>query len=241
MRLSHFSAGALGVTVANVNHEIARLPFLTIESSFLYNSIMLTRLYCNNFKCLDNFEFRPAATQLLMGRNGGGKSTVFEVLMLLRDFAVRGEDCEGRMLGKTRTRWQTVDIQRFELDVTGNGGAYAYELLINELGKPPWLYIQKERLSFDGNPLYVFEDGVVHLHDDQFVDRSQFSIMPRRSYLLGQLVSESDRDTDRPPVDARDIRIASDTLFQWTRPNAHPGPTCVASLLHAIPRWQRIG
>ena len=84
---------------------------------------MLTRLYCHNFKCLDNFEFRPAPMQLLVGRNGGGKSTVFEVLRLLRDFAVRGETCEDRFLGETRTRWQTVSIQQFELDVAGNAGA----------------------------------------------------------------------------------------------------------------------
>lgn len=57
---------------------------------------MLTRLYCDNYKCLVNFEFRPEATQLLMGRNGAGKSTVFEVLELIRDFAARGETCEDR-------------------------------------------------------------------------------------------------------------------------------------------------
>jgi predicted ATPase len=54
---------------------------------------MLTRLYCDNYKCLVNFEFRPEAIQLLMGRNGAGKSTVFEVLELIRDFAARGESC----------------------------------------------------------------------------------------------------------------------------------------------------
>ncbi|HEX3999241.1 MAG TPA: ATP-binding cassette domain-containing protein [Pirellulales bacterium] len=75
---------------------------------------MLTRLYCDNYKCLVNFEFRPDATQLLMGRNGAGKSTVFEVLELIRDFAARGElvnnedPSQIRLGGPTRTRRQDI-------------------------------------------------------------------------------------------------------------------------------------
>jgi predicted ATPase len=144
---------------------------------------MLTRLYCHNYKCLNNFEFRPAATQLLMGRNGGGKSTVFEVLELLRDFAVRGEDCEDRFVGKTRTRWQMVAEQRFEIDVSGNGGVYTYELVVNSWLKPPALLVVKERLSFDGGPLYLFENSIVHLHNDRFEGMGEFTILPRRSYF----------------------------------------------------------
>ena len=67
----------------------------------------------------------------VIGRNGAGKSTVFEVLELVRDFAARGDRCEGRLVGRTRTRWQEVEQQRFELEVTGNGSVYKYELLID--------------------------------------------------------------------------------------------------------------
>jgi predicted ATPase len=144
---------------------------------------MLTRLYCNNFKCLDNFEFRPAAMQLLIGRNGGGKSTVFEVLELLRDFAVRGESCEDRFLGKTRTRWQNFSNQQFELNVAGNAGAYTYELVLGRFRDTRDLHVQKERLSFNSNLLYGFENGVVQIHNDRFEKVTQFSIVPRRSYL----------------------------------------------------------
>jgi len=87
---------------------------------------MLTRLYCDNYKCLVNFEFRPGPIQLIIGRNGSGKSTVFEVLALLRDFAARGYPCEDRFVGRTRTRWQPeVKKQRFELDVRGKDGMYS--------------------------------------------------------------------------------------------------------------------
>ena len=144
---------------------------------------MLTRLYCDNYKCLVNFEFQPGATQLLMGRNGAGKSTVFEVLELIRDFAARGETCEDRLVGQTRTRWQDLPDQRFELDVTGTFGKYTYELVVDESGRPLRPRVKKERLSLDGKPLYLFENGIVHLHNDRFEDRTQFEFFPRRSFL----------------------------------------------------------
>ncbi len=144
---------------------------------------MLTRLYCDNFKCLVNFEFRPGSTQLLMGHNGAGKSTVFEVLELIRDFAARGETCEDRLVGHTRTRWQDLPDQRFELDVEGKSGIYNYELVVDESGRPLRPRVKKERLSLDGKPLYLFESGVVHLHNDHFQDRTQFEFFPRRSFL----------------------------------------------------------
>ncbi len=144
---------------------------------------MLTRLYCDNYKCLVNFEFKPTAFQLLMGRNGAGKTTVFEVLALIRDFALRGDSCEGRLAGKTRTRWQDLPEQRFELDVTGNGGDYQYQLTVDEWWRPAAPRVRKETLSFNGGKLYLFENGTVHLYNDRFEDRTQFPLLPRRSFL----------------------------------------------------------
>jgi predicted ATP-binding protein involved in virulence len=39
---------------------------------------MVERLYIHNFRCLENFEFKPggATSALLIGKNGSGKSTV---------------------------------------------------------------------------------------------------------------------------------------------------------------------
>jgi energy-coupling factor transporter ATP-binding protein EcfA2 len=92
---------------------------------------MLARLYATNYRCLVNFEFKPTAKQLIIGRNGTGKTTVFDVLALLRDLAAGGKPCEDYLGGKTRTRWQDVSEQRFELDVRGNGGEYRYTLIVD--------------------------------------------------------------------------------------------------------------
>ena len=140
---------------------------------------MLARLYATNYRCLVNFEFKPTAKQLIIGRNGTGKTTVFDVLAMLRDLAVRGKPCEDYPGGKTRTFWQDVAEQRFELDVKGNGGEYRYTLVVDELisrrearhaafiGAGPRPRIKQETLDFNGKLLFRFEEGEISLFNDQ--------------------------------------------------------------------------
>lgn len=59
--------------------------------------------------------------------------------------------------------------------------------------------------------------------------------------LLGIPMREDDQFSDRPPVQPDQIKTAAVTLFDWTRPNAQIGVTCVPSLRSALPRWLRIG
>lgn len=127
---------------------------------------MLQRLYVTNYRCLVNFEFRPNAKQLLIGRNGAGKTTVCDVLAMLRDYAVRGSFCEDLVGGKTRTRWQNVAEQEFELDVKGNGGEYRYKLVAEERANQPHPRIKQETLDFNGKPLYRFMEDTLSLFND---------------------------------------------------------------------------
>ena len=41
---------------------------------------MLTRLYADNFRCLTNFELRLDETNVLLGPNGTGKTSVLDAL-----------------------------------------------------------------------------------------------------------------------------------------------------------------
>src|SRR5438132_386977 len=100
---------------------------------------MLTRVYVDNFRCMVNFECRLGPRQLILGPNGAGKSTLFDVLGLLRDFCIRGELPDRvppapRFGGPSRTRWQDVPEQTFELDVVGNGGTYNLRLAMDSWG-----------------------------------------------------------------------------------------------------------
>jgi predicted ATPase len=161
---------------------------------------MLTRLYCDNYKCLVNFEFRPQPLQLLMGRNGSGKSTVLEVLELMGafvrgDLSFHGDSIEDHLAGKTRTRWQQLEQQRFELEVKGPEGTYLYGLVADEWGQPTaHPRVIKESVTLDGKPLFLFENGTVHLHNNQFLEKVQFPLNPRRS---GLSIVESRKDNTK--------------------------------------------
>jgi len=50
----------------------------------------LSRLYINNYRCFVNFELRPGGRSLLLGYNGTGKSSIFDVLAALQDISRRG-------------------------------------------------------------------------------------------------------------------------------------------------------
>jgi hypothetical protein len=132
---------------------------------------------------LVNFECRLAAKQLILGSNGAGKSTLFEVLSLLRNFCVRGEPAEDVLAGATRTRWQDVPGQSFELDVSGNGGKYTFQLVVDTWGSPARPRVVKEQVDYSGEPIFRFTRGEVHLFNDRHEDKVQYPFDWHRSAL----------------------------------------------------------
>ena len=54
---------------------------------------MLTRLYIDNFRCFEKFEWRPGRKQLIMGGNGTGKTSLMDALHYLSAVA-RGDRVE---------------------------------------------------------------------------------------------------------------------------------------------------
>ncbi|MBI3467105.1 MAG: AAA family ATPase [Planctomycetes bacterium] len=136
---------------------------------------MLERLYVDNFRCLVNFECRFSSKQLLLGPNGGGKTTVFNVLATLRDFCVGGLTPDNLFLGFTKTRWQDVPEQTFELDVRGNGGLYTFRLVIDSSAElPARPRVAKEEVFYSGRPLFRFAQGEVHLYNDQHEEKFKY-------------------------------------------------------------------
>ena len=117
---------------------------------------MLKRIFADNFRALVNFEFRPGPLSLLLGGNGSGKTSVFEALGSITDLVVLGRPVS-ELFSLTRTRWETRDVQRFELDLQSGEGTYRYALEIEHPedtpGKP---FIRSETVTLDGSLLYRF-------------------------------------------------------------------------------------
>ncbi len=144
---------------------------------------MLERLYVDNYRCMVNFECTLGPAQLIVGANGAGKSTLFDVLALLRDFCIGGLGPEGRFVGTSRTRWQNVPEQTFELDVAGNGGKYKLRLVVDSWGDPKRPRVVKEEVDYSGKPLFRFAQGEVHLFNDRHEDKVQYPFDWHRSAL----------------------------------------------------------
>jgi hypothetical protein len=144
---------------------------------------MLKRIFADNFRALVNFEFRPGHLSLLLGGNGSGKTSVFDVLGSLRDLIVLGRPAS-ELFSYTRTRWDTRDVQRFEMDVQGIGGTYRYALEIQHSeeapGKP---FIRSEQVTLDGALLYRFSAGEVQLYRDDQAAGPLFPFRPDQSFL----------------------------------------------------------
>jgi predicted ATPase len=133
---------------------------------------MLTRLYIDNFRCFVDFEYRPGRTNLILGRNGSGKSSMLDALLAMRQFVTVGRTAEDLFPLNQRTRWGRRPDQIFELEATINGGNYLYQLAIEPSDDPPRPLVASERIYLDRTPLLEFESGEVQIYND---GESQFT------------------------------------------------------------------
>ncbi len=129
---------------------------------------MLKRIYLNNFRCLINFELAFSGISLLMGANGTGKSSLFDILYRLRRFILNeervgdlfSESDVADLIGKKKER------QTFEVDVEGNAGLYRYRLVLEHDLEHLRVRMDEETLTFNGHPLFSFRQGNSQLYRD---------------------------------------------------------------------------
>lgn len=150
---------------------------------------MLKRIYIDNFRCLVNFELDLDAINLLLGTNGSGKSTVFAVLQKIQSFVSGDSKVAAIFKSEDCTRWQTLQIQRFELEILGNGGLYKYELGIGY--NRDKCRVEYERLWFENQPLLKFELGEAQLYRDNYSEGPQYPFDWSQS-LLSSLMPRND-------------------------------------------------
>jgi predicted ATPase len=152
---------------------------------------VLTRLFADNFRALVNFELRPGKLSLLLGENGSGKTTVFDVLGSLRDLVILGHPV-GNLFGSSRTSWDKRDVQRLELDLKDEGGTFRYSLDVHHrVDQVP--FIRSETVALDGEPLFRFSDNEVRLYYDDASSGPSFPFRSDQSYLVNLRTSRSGR------------------------------------------------
>ena len=216
---------------------------------------MLKRLYVDNYKCMVNFEFAPGRTQLLLGANGAGKSSVFDVLLLLRQF-ISGEEKAPRLfLGANLTRWESRDEQAFELEVEGNGGTYLYKLVLEHRRETQQCRVKSETLHFNNQPLLTFLNGEVTIYREDHRAGAAFSfdwsqsafatLVPRRDNLLhrwfrnwvGELqVVRINPFAMAAQTDREDMRLKEDmtNLASWYRHLVQERPELIEQVRQSL-------
>jgi predicted ATPase len=146
---------------------------------------MLKRLYVDNVRCLTNFELYPDRIAALVGPNGGGKSSVFEVLRSLQAFLNGGELVESVAPQWTRTRWDSRGAQRIELECELSEEVFHYEVTATHRGSGSGVWIEEEKLTSRGDLLYRLADGMVELYGDRGGADTQttFPFVANRSFI----------------------------------------------------------
>jgi predicted ATPase len=129
---------------------------------------MLKRLYVDNFRCLVNFELKLDRVNLLLGGNGTGKSTVFDVLSRLQQFLAGNAKVPGAFPSGDLTRWQSHAAQRFELELEAGQAMYGYSLVVEHDEDRRKAKVKSETLLLDGRKLFHFQEGNAELYHDDF-------------------------------------------------------------------------
>jgi predicted ATPase len=139
---------------------------------------MLKRLYVDNYRCFVNFSVELRPLTLLVGRNGTGKSSVLEVLFALRQLlSGKGKvDDPDVFPARSLTRWQSRNLQIFELTVSLEGeGPATYRLEVEHEKEGRHARILLEALTIDQKPLFEFRSGEVQLYQDDHSLSSRYS------------------------------------------------------------------
>jgi len=136
---------------------------------------MLKRLYANNYRCLVNFEINFDELTLLVGPNGGGKSTLFDLLYKIRHLIVDNAKVGEVFSPEDLTAWVNKSEQSFELDVQGEDGLFSYKLVISHNPDIKKQRVEFEHLLLNGKPLFEFKQGEVKLYRDDHKPGPEYS------------------------------------------------------------------
>lgn len=137
----------------------------------------IRRIYIDNYKCLVNFDCKLDHINLFLGKNGSGKTAVFEVLSHIQQFVCREGKVKNIFRSGSRTRWQNLECQNFELEIANEEGLYRYQLSVKHHEDGRRAEVKYERLFFEDKPLLRLEEGgQVYLYRDNFSQGPEYQV-----------------------------------------------------------------
>ncbi len=128
---------------------------------------MLRRVYIDNFRCFVNFELALAQQQLILGLNGAGKSTLLDALRAVKALVTGDARADDLFPYSSRTRWQSLPQQTFELQVDLDE-SYRFRLELDSWGSPQKTRVKREVVFCKERPVFEFVNGEVHLFNNDF-------------------------------------------------------------------------
>ena len=143
---------------------------------------MIVRFYADNFRCLINFELELDQTNIFVGPNGSGKTSVFDALRKIQNLTVRGarimDEFPQRDLSCLRSDNQ---VQQLELEMVVDQEIYEYVIKMKHDLDRNGMWIEQEILRHNKKPLFVFEKGIARLYRDDYGRESSYQFDLTRS------------------------------------------------------------
>ncbi|HWF48505.1 MAG TPA: AAA family ATPase [Bryobacteraceae bacterium] len=146
---------------------------------------MLTRIFIDNFRCFANFEYRPERKQLLLGGNGSGKSSLLNAIRDLKQF-VKGDT--NPFTQSSRTRWQDLPLQIFEIDALLDRQKYEYRVEIRFAPETRRMSVSFEHLKVSGATVFELAKGEIRFFPNESTQATAVPLQTAKSALhLSQL------------------------------------------------------
>src|SRR5574344_575354 len=130
-------------------------------------------LYADNYKSLVNFKIDFSNLNILIGKNGCGKTSIFHLLGLLKTFVTGGERIETLFPLSSLTRWQQVNVQTFELGVSVEKQDYVYHLVIEHNLDFDKCRVKEEKVLCDNRSIFETKNGKAFLYNDSFEQKAE--------------------------------------------------------------------
>jgi len=128
---------------------------------------MIRKLYVHNFKCLQNFELNIENLNsiFLLGKNGTGKTTVFEVIEIFQKIG-QGRTALDELISSDAFSFGNKKIPiHFELEVELENQNFLYKLTIEFPENFNAPKIKNENLLVESRNIFTREDGQTSLNE----------------------------------------------------------------------------